>query len=416
MGREKALADLHQEVQGELPVAICAAVVGMGGVGKSELARQYVARYGSHYPGGRLWLDAVGAQDPQPRLIERMMLGREMPPNLISLEAQMRYAWTQWQPPTGTLLVLLDDVSDWVALEPLRKTLPARARLIVTSRQDPGRSYRKLALDVLEPPAALHLLAELVGPRVAAQQPAAETLCTRLGYLPLGLELVGRYLAGRPDVSLETMLARLAEKGLDHRALNLLEPGMTAQRGVKAAFEVSWAVLDPEVQRLACILSGLATAPFPWSLVQSFFGDGDAATEEETETLEEWRKALTDLHLLQYRPNDLLPQLSLYELHPLIDEFLSQKRKERAEAEALLDTWANTLVKVCQQIPQSPTLDLLTRLTPTLPHLEHLARELAPRLNEDVFIWPWLGLARFYAGQGLYALAEPWYADRLVVP
>jgi hypothetical protein len=58
-------------------------------------------------------------------------------------------------------------------------------------------------LDVLTKEAALALLKWLVRDEwVEAELEVAENLCEWLGYLPLGLELVGRYLALEEDLSL----------------------------------------------------------------------------------------------------------------------------------------------------------------------------------------------------------------------
>jgi TIR domain len=59
VGRIPELAQLHDLLQQETPVAICA-VQGMGGIGKTELALQfaYQERDRQSYPGGIAWLDA----------------------------------------------------------------------------------------------------------------------------------------------------------------------------------------------------------------------------------------------------------------------------------------------------------------------------------------------------------------------
>jgi hypothetical protein len=60
-------------------------------------------------------------------------------------------------------------------------------------------NIQKIALDVLSQEEALQLLTALVGERrVQKELVVAQQLCEWLGYLPLGLELVGRYLAKKP--------------------------------------------------------------------------------------------------------------------------------------------------------------------------------------------------------------------------
>ncbi len=54
MGRENELELLHQLLQGNHQVAI-AAIAGMGGVGKTELALQYALKQRQFYSGGICW-------------------------------------------------------------------------------------------------------------------------------------------------------------------------------------------------------------------------------------------------------------------------------------------------------------------------------------------------------------------------
>jgi hypothetical protein len=67
--------------------------------------------------------------------------------------------------------------------------------VLLTTREELGRPVEHLALDKLQPEAALDLLTSLVGvQRIQQESDIAEQLCEWLDYLPLGLELVGRYL------------------------------------------------------------------------------------------------------------------------------------------------------------------------------------------------------------------------------
>ena len=63
-----------------------------------------------------------------------------------------------------------------------------------------------------------------------------------MGYLPLGLELVGRYIYNDEFLSIEETLDLLKGEKLKAEALNPHEDegDMTAQLGVAAAFKLSW--------------------------------------------------------------------------------------------------------------------------------------------------------------------------------
>ncbi|NEO65728.1 MAG: tetratricopeptide repeat protein, partial [Moorea sp. SIO4G2] len=296
MGRQDQLEQLHRELQQTDKLAICA-IAGMGGVGKTELALQYALKYQENYPGGLCWLQVRGA-DLGTQLVSfaRTELGLNIPDQL-EFNDQVRYCWRNW--PQGTVLIVLDDVPSFgrdykQKIEPYLPPAQSRFKVLITSRQRPGVSYRRIDLDVLSPEAALELFRSLVGKeRIDKELTEAQALCEWLGYLPLGLELVGRYLDIHPSVTIAKVQKRLEKKKLAAKALlSQEEQGqMTAQLGVAAAFELSWQELPLEAQQLGCRLSLFAQAPFDWFLVESCVieTEDEDDWEEEQEELEELR-------------------------------------------------------------------------------------------------------------------------------
>ncbi|NES00600.1 MAG: tetratricopeptide repeat protein, partial [Symploca sp. SIO1B1] len=244
--------------------------------------------------------------------------------------------------------------------------------------------------------------------RIEAELADAKKLCRWLGYLPLGLELVGRYLDQRQRLSLAEMLVRLAKKTLTHKSLDEPKDEMTAKLGVKAAFELSWEALDskPEAQQLGCFLSLFAMAPIPGDLVEK------GLPEWDSEDVEDAGVVLEELHLLKssdvgaFAQHDAFP---FYQLHPLIREFFRYKGEESAEVEGMKQGLAAVMVAVAKEIPYPITLELVETFQPAIPHLQEVARELLEYVTDEDLIRPYTGLGRFYNGQGLYELAEPWY-------
>ncbi|AVH72525.1 TPR repeat-containing protein [Nostoc sp. 'Lobaria pulmonaria (5183) cyanobiont'] len=411
VGRKKELQNLHQLLQDNKQVAI-AAIAGMGGVGKTELALQYAKAHHETYKGGICWLLAktedVGIQVVQ---FARTQLDLNPPEDLTEdsnqkLLAQVQYCWRRWR--EGDVLLVLDDVSDYEQVKPYFQSLPSRFKVLMTTRQNLGR-IAQLSLDVLQPEAALELLRSLLKEtpeRIGRELTVANQLCEWLGYLPLGVELVGRYLARKQDLSLAEMLRRLKNKRLDERSLSKSksEADMTAQRGVLAAFELSWQELEDDDKQLGCLLSLFAAAPIPWKLVEQ------CLPEEDTEDLEEIRDdSLLNLHLLQRKGE------GIYQLHPLLREFFQYKLTGLEQGEEFKRSVCRVMVAVAKDIPETPTLQQITDVTPAIPHLAEVAKNLIQYVSDDDLIWTFTSNARFYYGQGLYNQALPWYEQCLKV-
>ncbi|WP_322746374.1 tetratricopeptide repeat protein [Nostoc sp. LEGE 12450] len=401
VGRERELERLQQQLQSNHAVVI-AAVEGMGGVGKTELAIQYsLLNLQLHsYPGGICWLRAresdIGLQILQFATID---LGKKPPEDLELLE-RVRWCWQHWR--QGNTLIVLDDVNSYSHIEPYLPPQPSQFQVLITTRLKLDL-LSSLFLKVLSETDALLLLAQSIGEAKQNQELAqAQEICQRLGYLPLALQLVGRYVK-RHKISLAEILRRLEEKGLAHPSLVVKENDPTwnsnVKLGVAAAFELSWEQLSNDAQQLGCLVSLFALAPIPWSLVKR------AAPEEDQEELEDARVELENLHLLQGEKT--------YELHQLIREFLRDKQKNLATASEQKSHFCQTMVEVAKEIPSSPTQKFISSVKDDMPHLAEVGQNLIDAVTDENLIWVFYGLDRFYSGQGLYTLAEPW--DELCV-
>jgi len=377
----------------------------MGGVGKTELALQYAGEQWKQgrYPGGVCWLQARGV-DLRIQIVAfaRAHLPLRIPEDL-ELSLQVAYCWRNWLP--GEVLIVLDDVTDY---KQVREYLPSdapRFKVLITTRWQLGASIEHLSLDVLKPRAALVLLESLVDRERLKKEPwVARKLCRWLGYLPLGLELVGRYLRRKPDLSLAEILSRLQAKRLEQLALKKpkSENDMTAQLGVQDAFELSWQELDESAQQLGLCLSLFALAPIPWQLVERCLPDSDP---EELEEIRDY--SLVNLHLVGRKGDNT------YQLHQLIREFFCAKLKQSAEADDLKRGFCQVMVAVAKEIPYEPSCELIAALAPAIPHLVEVADHLTTYLSDENCAVPFSRLGRFYEGQGFYVQAECWYKQCL---
>ncbi|WCR53436.1 MAG: Chaperone protein DnaJ [Wolbachia endosymbiont of Ctenocephalides orientis wCori] len=57
-GRKEELKDLHSKMQGASNASRTTVITGLGGIGKSELAREYAYQYYKHYDGNMIWINA----------------------------------------------------------------------------------------------------------------------------------------------------------------------------------------------------------------------------------------------------------------------------------------------------------------------------------------------------------------------
>ncbi|MEO0967299.1 MAG: FxSxx-COOH system tetratricopeptide repeat protein [Cyanobacteria bacterium J06639_18] len=411
VGREKELERLHQQLQRNNEVVI-AAVEGMGGAGKTELAIQYsLLHLQLHsYPGGICWLQArdsgIGLQILN---FARTDLGLQ-PPDDLEFPERIRWCWKHWC--KENTLIVLDDVKNYSEIKPYLPPQPSQFRVLITTRLKldlPGSLY----LEVLQEPDALSLLTKLVGEDLVNQEPLkAKELCQRLGNLPLALQLAGQYVKKR-KIFLSEMLRLLENKGLGHPSLVVEEndPTWTSniKWGVKAAFELSWSELSESAQELGCLLSLFALAPISWSLLKSML----LATlyfplvEEYSEKLEDARVKLENLHLLIGEDTCLL--------HQLIREFFRNKQQNLAVAERQKQVFAAAMAAIAKKIPQTPTHEDIKLFTDNIPHLTEAAENLTAAISDKDLTWVFTGLGRFYKGQGLYTLAEPWCKQGLSV-
>jgi tetratricopeptide (TPR) repeat protein len=410
VGREDAMAQLHDQLQQQERIAITAVVTGMAGVGKTELALQYALyhREKSTYAGGICWIgvqgETVGVQ-----LLDfaKSLLGL-FPPEELNLRGQLDYCWARWQP-SGDVLLILDDVHQYAEIQDYLPPQEQRFKVLITTRQHwLAASFEQLRLPVLSESAALALLESLIGAsHLQAELEVGKGLCAWLGYLPLGLELVGRFLKRRTNWTLARMQQQLIDKGLQLSALQNPSADMTAQRGVEAAFEVSWDALNQPARDLGCFLSLFALAPIPWRLVVE-----RCLSAEDEEELEEIREEqLLNLHLLQAVEGEV------YQFHPLVRQFFQAKLVLREDGDELKRSFCRGMVEEAETIPQDLTKEQVEAVALSIPHIAESATELEQWLVEveEDLISPFEGLGMFYQGQGLYDQAEPWYKQCLEV-
>ncbi|MCB0210070.1 MAG: hypothetical protein KDJ52_12110 [Anaerolineae bacterium] len=231
VGRQDDLATLATTLKGGESIAIgqteTAATTGLGGIGKTQLASEFVHRYGRFFAGGVYWLSFADAKAIPAEVAACGGKGAmDLRPdfNELSLQDQLRLVVAAWQQPMPRLLVF-DNCEDPELLAQWRPAVGG-CRILVTSRRidwEAALGVRILALNVLSQAESLELLRQHCPD---ADENILAAIAKELGYLPLALHLAGSYMARyRRAISPADYLNQLRDPAL-------LEHPSLKQRGI----------------------------------------------------------------------------------------------------------------------------------------------------------------------------------------
>ena len=340
------------------------AIVGMGGVGKTESALQYALSNLNAYSGGVCWIYGR-SQDVAGQIIRFARIYLQLSPSEdLTPEEQVRFCWNYWS--INTSLIIFDDVPNYELVKPFLPPDEPRFKVLLTSRSRLGSSIKHLLLEPLNEAEAIAVLTSLTNDgHIQKESATAKQICKWLGYLPLGLELVGRYLGHRSELSLVVLLQRLEQKKLLARAISQVEQDMTRPSSISAAFELSWEELSNKAKSLAYTLCLFASSPIPWSLVQQCLLKWDV---EELEDIRE--DSLLSSHLLCRNGNET------YRLHQLVREFLREKNHEVDQSHEIQKSVATGVSLLAGEVSETLTYGSLLQLGATIPHIVELTENL----------------------------------------
>ncbi|MBD1848369.1 tetratricopeptide repeat protein [Cyanobacteria bacterium FACHB-63] len=456
LGRDTLMRDLHEILNPEQRSAQVApsgdseqvvasrknrwvVLKGMGGVGKSELAAQYALQYQSHYSSRILWISARlnEAEDFEgsteeyiaSQIIEFAKVRLNLP---VSNNSQDNFAhlvqrcWDLWNVNEAPNLVIFDDLTDEVFSKIVKKLMPnnrPRFRVIITSRHHLGASNRHIEVPALDDDNAFKLLeiniTEGTGesdPRLEGEENKRlgfEIAVEVMGGLPLGIELVGRYLGRRPTFSLSQMLERIAsEKLKDREYLNHRFPDMTYEhKGIWAAISLSWKLLGDDAKELSLRLGLCDSAPIPWDMIVRSYPDNiDLYDLEDVRDFE-----LVDSSLLKRISNQFS---GVFRVHQIIQEFFQGQLEEEEHALSASDLkkdFCRAIASCVQGVQQTlMTQCEIDEVSPIIPHAIQGVTSYARQGNIDHITRISFVIVHFYESQGSYLVAIA-YAEQSLI-
>ena len=338
VGRVKDLKTLAKTLNSTQTLAInqTAAATGLGGIGKTQLASEFVHRYGQFFLGGIFWLsfdqpDAIPAEVAACGETNTLNLA----PNFSqkSPEEQVKLVQAAWKESIPRLLVF-DNCEDPKLLERWRPKTGG-CRILVTSRRGDWESslgVSSLALGVLERTESIDLLKKF-RPNLDAK--FLDLVAEELGDLPLALHLAGSYLKKyQRSIQINEYLGQLKDpRLLRHQSMQLAADDLhTSPTGhiqhIGRTFAMSYDQLNKTnyIDQLAhqLLIHAAHFAPGEPIWYQLLVKTLKLASDERTnQIVEEAFGRLIELGLIEIEQDDARPGPSeILHMHRLVARFV----------------------------------------------------------------------------------------------
>lgn len=362
--------------------ALTGAIEGTGGVGKTQLALEYVHRFAKRrFPGGVFWVNAESDLEAQHHGILRKL--RKGIPDLPAFRQEQRSAYHELAAALDEaseerrMLFVVDNIPEETPPRTLSTWCPAlnQVTVLTTSRAkvNTAESAYSIPVGVLAPDAAVQLLME--GVSSAASKADCELVARWVGHLPLALTLLNAVLRLKG-----TTVERLADKArMDAGPVAELDKEMLAiegkvprgaLRGATATFKESYERLSTEAQEVARLLARLFPSAIPMEILEAL-GLSPAAWMSLTAA-----SIVTD-DALGWGTGE--PQvLVLGTMHRVLADYLRSRSSEPlAEWERL----RAAMVGLLRRLHRSPAHWWV--LQACIPHARHLLRSRPPPAGPD---------------------------------
>lgn len=322
VGRQHYLSELERHLLTQR--AGCVVIQGMGGAGKTELAKQFAYRFRHHFTDGVLWA-RVDASNPLAILSTfATAFGQDVADygDIHSRSQVVRNLLA-----SKRVLIILDNVEHSHQIDPLMPASAGASAVIVTTRHQNLSSLRGLPrLNLgsfnVEQEESLQLFQHLLtdADRFARAQVDLSIIATEVGHLPLAIAILGGRLAYEPLTSASALRQQLQVY------LTKLDTMMDEAQSVRATFALTFERLSAPQQRFFSALGVFVARDF------SVEAAATSADVEHTVA----RQHLTELHRLSL----VTSENHRFTLHPLLATYAREQIVDEAVWERSADYFA----------------------------------------------------------------------------
>jgi tetratricopeptide (TPR) repeat protein len=410
VGRDDELLTLARALSSGATTVIAAAT-GLGGIGKTQLATEFVHRYGQYFPGGVFWLSFAEPTAVPGEVATCGGPGGMNLPNFaaLSLTDQVARVRGEWQQATPRLLVF-DNCEDEQLLAKWRPT-SGGCHILLTARRgawNPSLGVRTLPLQVLQRSRSVELMRQF-RPELPADDPSLMAIAQELGDLPLALHVAGSFLGlYHADVSTQDYLAELRTTTIDHESLQGDESGISPTNhdlSVYRSIKLSYDKLDTAdatdmlalalLARAACFAPG---EPIPRDLLLKAVDLPDTTAQRRaTRAIQR----LIDLGLLE------VEAAGAPRLHRLVGAFVRAEQPDTAAQRAVEELLKNTGAALLNKGIPAP----LSAIQAHLRHVTDVAQKRDDRHTSDLCAI----MGRYLRLVGSYTAAQSYLERALAI-
>jgi tetratricopeptide (TPR) repeat protein len=297
IGRDEEIAALRTALIDQVGSVALIALQGMGGIGKTRLALEFIRRHQQDFPGGIFWLKAEDESQRENEFYNILCLLEPHTPNIANLRANKRdigamlsQAVARYQPGQHRLWVL-DNVPETNAtqratsLKPWRPVTDNKTSLLITSRRTILESgLESIEVQPLGEEAAVQLLTQRCKGCSPDDLAQAREIAHWVGYLPLALELISYSIPTPWTLNRwHQLISKDAPPEVDRILTDLRHRIPEDMLGIVQVFLKSYELLTAEAQSLARTLAHFGPDPIPKALIDAL---GESAPPLELDLLQ----------------------------------------------------------------------------------------------------------------------------------